>query len=496
MKRKILLSLIAIGLAVVNYAQTPAGSAFVNPDPGGGNPGYINCGNNGAFNMSGEFTIEAWINPYTFGDDRKLIGRTNLSFNSGFVFGFENGLYVEIWQPGRTEMKVGTLPLFNSWVHVAMTFSPGNTMVGYINGQMVGSQAVAASNLATNTENLIIGAHPWGSYNGLAFLGEVDEIRVWNIVKSESEIQANMHRSLAGNESNLVALYNLNEGAGTSVSNATGIPNLGGTMVAPGAWQTSYAVIESATMEVQEDVHAVWLGMTNDPVADLRVSNTTNGMSIVTVVDSLNHILYGHDNESGVSTADLPQAAIDENFELTNRNWYVEAQVPGQAFSSQVVFDLANAADGGIALNGTQPVENYTLFHRTGTSGDFVAIQAATALNAGKVVFDGVDVTTGYYAIGVGDNSLFGGVGSINEDLSSKVEVYPNPALANLNINLKWIDANVSEVSLTNSLGQVVLTNQEVETVISLNVSNLESGIYTVRVLTDRGIAYKKVAIK
>ena len=163
MMRKILLTLSIFALALNGKSQTAAESCLNSVNT----PSYINCGNNAAFNMSGEFTIEAWINPFTFGDDRKLIGKTNNSFNTGFVFGLENGIYTEIWQPARTELKVGTLPAFFSWVHVAITFKPGGDIKGYINGKLVGSSLVNSSNLATNSNDLIIGIAPWdfGGFN-------------------------------------------------------------------------------------------------------------------------------------------------------------------------------------------------------------------------------------------------------------------------------------------------------------------------------------------
>jgi len=41
------------------------------------------------------------------------------------------------------------------------------------------------------------------------FAGSIDEVRMWNIAKTQSEIQAAMNTTLQGNESNLAAYYNL-----------------------------------------------------------------------------------------------------------------------------------------------------------------------------------------------------------------------------------------------------------------------------------------------
>jgi len=44
------------------------------------------------------------------------------------------------------------------------------------------------------------------------FNGNIDEIRIWNTTRTQSEILANMNTELNGNESELVAYYNCNQG--------------------------------------------------------------------------------------------------------------------------------------------------------------------------------------------------------------------------------------------------------------------------------------------
>ena len=41
--------------------------------------------------------------------------------------------------------------------------------------------------------------------------GQIDELRIWNDVRTTSEISANMTSELNGNESNLVGYYKFNE---------------------------------------------------------------------------------------------------------------------------------------------------------------------------------------------------------------------------------------------------------------------------------------------
>ncbi|MFK5971063.1 MAG: hypothetical protein QM487_13225 [Candidatus Marithrix sp.] len=40
------------------------------------------------------------------------------------------------------------------------------------------------------------------------FSGEIDEVRIWSVARSQAEIQASMNSTLTGSESGLAAYYN------------------------------------------------------------------------------------------------------------------------------------------------------------------------------------------------------------------------------------------------------------------------------------------------
>ena len=77
----------------------------------------------------------------------------------------------------------------------------------------------------------------WGrtshSIQILVFLGEMDEVRVWNVARTAEEIGDTMNRKLEGNESGLVGLWNFDDGTardsspqghdGTLVGNAQSV---------------------------------------------------------------------------------------------------------------------------------------------------------------------------------------------------------------------------------------------------------------------------------
>jgi hypothetical protein len=82
------------------------------------------------------------------------------------------------------------------------------------------------------------------------FRGEIDEVQIWNVARSTAEVQADMRRTLVGDEAGLAAYYRMSNGSGTvltddSIYNWNGVLYDGGNGVAPNGtlpqWVTSGA---------------------------------------------------------------------------------------------------------------------------------------------------------------------------------------------------------------------------------------------------------------
>ena len=54
------------------------------------------------------------------------------------------------------------------------------------------------------------------------YVGDLDEVRIWNVARSAGQIQSNFDRSLVGNEPGLVAYWRFDEGAGTAAFDDSG----------------------------------------------------------------------------------------------------------------------------------------------------------------------------------------------------------------------------------------------------------------------------------
>lgn len=180
--------------------------------------------------VSKDFTIEAWVAIDATGDgsfwweglpvfwadlnaqaDDFSVVLLGGSFR--FVTGSKNG--------DAIISSTASVPT-GQWVHLAVTrtMSTG-LMTLFINGQ--------ANASSTGTTGALIGqANLWifCSNTQLSTPGTLDELRAWNVARSEAEIRATMNARLGGNEPGLVGYWRFDDGSGTSVtdSSPTGNP--------------------------------------------------------------------------------------------------------------------------------------------------------------------------------------------------------------------------------------------------------------------------------
>jgi hypothetical protein len=138
-------------------------------------------------------TLEAWINPSLVskvwsdviykGNDNYFLEATspnNVVPGGGGTFG------------SADQVIYGTTPLTaNTWTHLALTYD-GTTLRSYVNGVQVSSRA-QTGNIVTSTNPLQIGGD---SIYGQYFRGKLDEIRVYNIALTQSQIQADMSNAI------------------------------------------------------------------------------------------------------------------------------------------------------------------------------------------------------------------------------------------------------------------------------------------------------------
>jgi len=182
-----------------------------------------------------DFTLEAWI-------------KTTAS-RSGSMFYHGNGVIYADAPPGSnpagandfgtailndkfafgignpdTTLQSNSKVTTGVWVHVAATRdrAAGEAHV-FVNGVDENSVTTTQKGSLTDQPTLLLGC-TLNDQNH--FIGLMDEVRVWNVARTESEIAATMHRRLAGTEAGLVAYWRFDDRGGpTAIDSSSAMAN-------------------------------------------------------------------------------------------------------------------------------------------------------------------------------------------------------------------------------------------------------------------------------
>ncbi len=226
---------------IVSYSlsqdQFTCNDAFANNNKGisfNGVDQHIEIADDTSNDISGSYTMSCWVKYDATGPAlQRPISKPSASDGTGTCIAMSNtgavGLTFIDGSSGAPN-GLGSAPntiLPDTWTHVAITYDETtNIATVYANGTSVASGTVNPI-FPNSSQPLFIGTEGIGS-NFLTFRrfkGEIDEVRIWNIARTQSEIMADMNQRIEP-QPGLVGLYRFNEGTGTVVNDASGFaPN-------------------------------------------------------------------------------------------------------------------------------------------------------------------------------------------------------------------------------------------------------------------------------
>jgi hypothetical protein len=190
----------AIDAAGTNNGNLRGGVTFVSGRVGqafnfDGSSGSVLVPDNPAFHLTNALTIEAWINPRSWGGTaREIVSRW---FGAGNQLSYTTSIdvngkaYLLVSSDGRTSSlgvdynlvyTTNTIPL-NQWTHFATTYD-GAALRIYLNGSLQ-NQVPWTNGIFPGTPPLVIGE----CYSESLFSGLIDEPTLYSHALSESEIQ-------------------------------------------------------------------------------------------------------------------------------------------------------------------------------------------------------------------------------------------------------------------------------------------------------------------
>lgn len=158
------------------------------------------------------YSVEFWVNLTTVTDDDRILSANNSNNNvySIFISGTKLGITVG---GGNTAVVATTTDLqSNTWYHVAFIRKSATEVDFYLNGiQEVPTRIVDSQLEFVDEQTLCQPFIASGNFNGNYAECKIDEFRVWDGIRTQSEIQNNMNTELSGTETNLVAYYKFDD---------------------------------------------------------------------------------------------------------------------------------------------------------------------------------------------------------------------------------------------------------------------------------------------
>ena len=177
-----------------------------------------------------------------------------------------------IYSPLPVDDVIQSLDSVNSgnWIHVACTRKKSSKVLElYING-ILNSSIVAASNPSFNTsENLILGnaSSPLNSQPN--FNGSIDDLRIWNTVRSATQIAGDMANTTPSNTPGLKVYYPFDQG--TPCGNNAGITTVNDKAASGG---NNTAILNNFTLI---GCASNWSNSADNVAASYTLTNSWNG---------------------------------------------------------------------------------------------------------------------------------------------------------------------------------------------------------------------------
>lgn len=181
--------------------------------------------NNLDFGANQSFTLETWVHLNDVATLQSLIDKGTLAGDdSNYRVSVQNGK-LEFWTPesGVVSPTEATVTA-GEWTHLAVSYDGANDLMSFFkNGEQMGASVSITEVGTTNSGPLLIGSDNQGRFLD----GQMDDVRVWNDLRTADEIRENYDQKLSGSENGLAGYWQFDDATTGTVQDLTANNNDG-----------------------------------------------------------------------------------------------------------------------------------------------------------------------------------------------------------------------------------------------------------------------------
>ncbi len=287
------------------------------------------------------YTVEMWVKP-SGGVNQNIFVRTASSNPLGTysqqLYINETGHFIHyIWDGSGRYVTGSTIAQENTWYHVAITGINNGLMRLYINGLEEGTATSFGTMQASLNQYRIGSSSRSGSVD--YFTGEIDEVRLWNDVRTQTELQAN-YGSLAGNETGLIGYWRFDEGSGSTTGDGSGNERTATLYNSP-TWGSSTAPVVDPVFSASPSSHAFGNVLMGESAQQtITLTNSGGGILHVTSIATPGNDFVVSPSSTNIASGD------NQEFTVTFTPTSTNAQNGNLAFTN-------NLGTSNVALSGT-----------------------------------------------------------------------------------------------------------------------------------------------
>ena len=179
-------------------------------------PNSINMG-------TSDFTLSIWLKTDDVSSRQHVFQQTGSNDNRVIAINSGGSLTSRLGGSGSDQLSGVTLST-DTWYHIVLVHDNSeNTLKWYVNGTEQNTHT--SVNVPSNTGTFYLGTN--SDADDKFFNGQIDEVRIWNDVRTAAEIADNKDDELVGNESGLAAYYKMSDGTGTTLTDNSSNSNNG-----------------------------------------------------------------------------------------------------------------------------------------------------------------------------------------------------------------------------------------------------------------------------